>query len=189
MRRSGGIYFVREQVVHDAVRAFLHAIGAVFYSIPIPDVEAAKGTMTTVVRDELKRDLELAAEEVKRLAASESENPAVYQTRVDRFKELRGKVEAYRDLLAIDAEQMGAQLTALTSEVLAALTGELAAFPQAAAFPYGVRVEYTGKSADRWGKTGTVVGYPTGKTDVVKIHFDRIDGIRWLRTTHVCVTM
>jgi hypothetical protein len=159
MRDSGGIYFVRQPEVHDALKSFLEACGCKFYSIPVPDVDAAKGTMTTIVQEELKRDLELAAEEVKALVGKENARTSTFETQVERFKTLRGKAEMYRDLLSNDLEAMNQKLTELTDEVMKALMGELEAYPQAAKFPLHSKVKYNGKAKEKYGTDGEVVGY------------------------------
>jgi hypothetical protein len=174
MRDTGGIYFVREQEAHDALKSYIQAAGCKFYSVPVPDVEAAKATMYEVIKTELERDLELAAEDVKEQTSKKDIRTDVLQTRIERFKLLRNKTEMYRDLLAADIEGLTSKLQGLSGEVLKALTGELESYKQAKDFPYQSRIQYSGKMKETYGELGVVVGYVSNDGgDNVKVLFDK----------------
>ncbi len=162
LRETGGIYFLPHSQDVELLRKFVEEMGGEFYSLPIVDSGKARGQMMNLVRLELLRDIEVAAEDVKRLAAKEGTQAGTYRNRLEDFQKLEAKMNAYVDLLKIDASEMETRLRGLRDEVSRALQGTLEAYPQAAQFPHGSRVRYIGKrSAEAFGEegTGTVIGY------------------------------
>jgi hypothetical protein len=189
MRENGGIYFVTTEI-KDCLEKFITLTGAKFYKLGVPDSQADKTTMHEIVKDELERELQLATEDVKQLLAKDNERSRTdsFESRFDKFKTLRSKTELYKGLLQNDVEDFSKTITMLNDEVTKALMGELDEYPQKKDFPYRVRVTYDGKATDKYGATGTVIGYWTDSekfkfAQYCKVLFDKTQKVTPIRTS------
>mgnify|MGYP001578123592 CR=1 FL=1 len=180
MRESGGIYFIPQTATRDQLKAFINAVNGSFYSLGVPDEDTDKAVMHELVKDELDRDLQLAAEDLKQLLSKDGDRSKAdsFETRLERFKTLRAKTELYKDLLKNDVEGLTKTISDLNDEVTKALMGEIKESPQSKQFPYKSRVTYNGRAKDKYGDTGTVVGYGSCNNHNAKILFDKTDQVR-----------
>ena len=193
--KSGGIYFVPQTEVRDKLKAFIehtYTKGS-FYSFGVPNTDADKATAHAVVKDELLRDVELAAEDLKQLLAKETDRTKTdsFETRLERFNTLTAKNELYKGLLLGDAEEINKKLNDLKDEVRKALMGEIKEFPHQKDFPYKSQVVYDGKARDKWGTKGTVAGYcfwtdsKSTEKPYVKVLFEKINAVKMVSITQL----
>ena len=195
MRDSGGIYFLTNANARNKIKAFIESkqVGGTFYNLGVPDMEEDRTTMSVVISDELKREVTLAAEEFKQLQSKNGDRSKIdsFETRLDRFKALRSKIEMFSALIGNIREDLSKTVDTLNGEVMKSLTGELKEYPQAKLFPYKARVNYKGKAKDRYGDVGTVVGYCfwTDAKEVekpyVRVLFDKTDKVEMVTVTQL----
>ena len=191
MRDSGGIYFVPLQATRDALKAFITAIKGKFYSLGVPDAAPDKTIMHEVIKEELDRELQLAAEDLKALLAKTTDRTKAdsFETRMERFKSLRAKTELYKGLLANDIEDLTVTINELNEEVTTALMGEMKGHPQSKEFPYQARVEYSGKAKEKYGDTGFIVGYGSMNNHNAKVLFDKTNVVKTIAIEFLKVTV
>jgi hypothetical protein len=190
MRDTGGIYFTAQTEVKDKLKAFVECTKGTFYSLGVPDADSDKATMHAVVKEELDRDLQLAAEDLKKLLEKEGDRTRSdsFETRIERFKTIRSKAELYKDLLRGDAEELEKVITELNDEVTKALMGEMTSHPQSKAYPYNAKVMYTGKAKDKYGETGVIVGYAPVNDHNAKVLFEKTQTVRTIAIEFLTVT-
>ena len=179
LRRTGGNYLLRKPEDAERLDAFIESFeGAECYTLALADNARTRGDAATVVQADLERDLELAAEDCKRLIGSDKTRTGTFQAHLNDFKGLKAKCEAYRDLLSAEADVMASKLDDLTGELTEALTEQVGEYEQSRDYPYHARVEYLGRSK-KYGRDGLVVGY---WRDQVKVLFDESQRIMPIAT-------
>lgn len=176
----GGQYFLPDEESVGKLEDFLESVnnGSTVYVLPIVNGDKAKSTMLSRVKEELETEVELAAEEAKRMLSAKFVRGTTLNDRIERFKQLQEKCSTYADLLSLESGSMIKKLEDLGEEVQAALLGEYADLKEATDFPVGALVNYFGK-ADI-GTVGQVVGYHKSKTDkaYIKVKFSDTGLIR-----------
>jgi len=183
LRDTGGIYFLQDPKVVEQLEKFFRLIKSDMFPFPLFDTEQAKKQMFTLVKAELERDVELAAERVKEMTASGKiggTRSTTFENQLKNFKLMKGKLGAFSDLLKNDVEVIDGKLSELEKEVGEALLGELETYPQKEEFEYQSKVIYTGRASAEDGDPGTVVGYRTTPAghQFVKVLMERTDEVR-----------
>lgn len=160
MRESGGVYFLPGEDQVDQLESFIEAIESEFYQYPVLDSMSARVQLFNQVRGEMERDLELTAERVKEMIASDKTRESTFVAQIESFKDLRGKCSIYSDLLEADAEVLRGKIDELQADVQKALEEGIEKYPEdVRQFPIGSRVEYSGRQVKKFGRFGKVVGY------------------------------
>jgi hypothetical protein len=123
LKENGGVYFLPSKVDVDALTSFIQQTNIASHVdvLPIINSDQAKKQMLTIVKDELERDIQEAAEEVKRIAEAKFTKKNTLAGRLDQFNQIKKKCEIYSDLLMLDAEAMTSKVTALTTELYEAV--------------------------------------------------------------------
>jgi hypothetical protein len=174
MRETGGIYFTSDLKVKNDAKSFVESMGGVFYAFGIPDEDAEKSAIHQIVKDEIDTDLQLATEALKQFLSTSKGRIDALENRMEQFNEIKAKAEMYRDLLSADVEELGKQIDIVSQEVTDALMGEIAEYPQARAFPLHNKVIYSGKSVEKYGDCGEIIGYLIGKESCGSKQYCRI---------------
>jgi len=196
LRESGGIYFVPCET--SALDTLLAAVGGTLYTLPMLDCGTAKKQMYAVVKYEIETKFETLAEEIKHLASKGKTSELVFKRRLEEFKELRMKTEAYRDLLQVDADVIGGKIKELEDEVRESITGIVEDYETETGVNYGARVTWKSslKAEQRAGKEtteepGTVVGYSKHKKGFVyvKIKLDSTGRIQHVSPKTLTLTL
>ncbi len=138
LRESGGIYFVPCET--SALDTLLTTVGGTLYTLPMLDCGTAKKQMYAIVKFEIESKFEILAEEIKHLAAKGKTSELVFKRRLEEFKELRMKTEAYRDLLLVDADVIGDKITSLEAEVRESIVGIVEDYETDTGVAYGAHV-------------------------------------------------
>jgi hypothetical protein len=180
LRESGGIYFLPGEEAVEKLEGFLDSVGADFYGLPILDCGLAKKQLFEHVQVEMERDVELAAERVKEMIASDRTRESTFVSQIDSFKKLRGKCEMYSELLKADAEVIADKIEKLQAEVQKALEEGIEKYPEdVRKFEIDMRVKYSGRMVSKVGEFGRVVGYVMDqKRAYVKVLMDKTQKVQ-----------
>lgn len=186
MRKNGGIYLMRSEADVNRLKDFIETTEGECYILPIADTKTARKQMLSLVKAELERDVELAAEEVKLLTGSDKSRASTFEHRLEEFKALQAKCSMFADLLTVDAAAIQNKVKELTQEVTDALLGQMEEFKQAEQFPYGSVVRYTPVSKPS--QQGKVVGYYNkNELPYVKVLLDDDQSIKALAVKFLSV--
>ena len=165
LRESGGIYFVPCETA--ALDTFLNEVGGTLYALPMLDCGSAKKQMYEIVKYEIETQFETLAEEIKHLASKGKTSELVFKRRLEEFKELRQKTEAYRDLLKVDADVLETKITEIEDEVRESIVGIVKDYEIETHVPYNARVIWKTQNGDD--EPGIVVGYSKHKKGFVYV--------------------
>ncbi len=179
LRESGGVYFLPGTLSVGPLTTFVEGLngGSSFIALPSLDNSSARSQMFGIVKDELTNEIEKTVGEVQDMLTKDMRESTL-ATRLETFKTLKFKCEAYSDLLKADAEEMAKKVDELSSQILQALEEGAKQFEKLAArLPRDQRVEYLGtsKHASKYGK---VVGWYHDSqlnSDFVKVYFPDIN--------------
>lgn len=122
LRPNGGVYFTHREhdPVLDKITRFVAGLGtdSVYFTLGIADADDARENLFTVMQDEMRRDLALAAQEVERLLSGETKTrPKTLSDKIASFKAASAKAEMYEGLLNIQAADIHQEIADLTSKV------------------------------------------------------------------------
>lgn len=132
LRPNGGVYFTHREhdQVLDKITKFVAGLGtdSVYFTLGIADAEDARENLFTVMQDEMRRDLAVAAQEVEKLLSGESKTrPKTLADRISSFKAASAKAAMYEGLLHLQADDIHQELEALTAKVAKGLSDLMSA--------------------------------------------------------------
>lgn len=124
-RDGGGVYFVPESKTSELVKmeAAVSRIngGSHLFIMSVPDMKRERANALRLWVEEAHRQVAELEADVERLTGSEGTRKATLQARVEAFKALRSKADAYSTALGFEKETLEAKVKGLEAKVLKAL--------------------------------------------------------------------
>lgn len=124
-REGGGVYFVpdtksSELLKVEAAVAEINS-GSHVFIMGVPDMDRERANALRLWTEEANREVEEMTKDVEKLTSSSNTRKATLESRIEAFKALKKKADAYASALGFEADSLNEKVKALEDKVLAAL--------------------------------------------------------------------
>lgn len=126
-RNGGGVYFVPATKA-DALAKIEKAVaeingGSHVFIMGVPDMARERANALRLWVEEANREVEEMTKDVEKLVSSSNTRKGTLEARIESFKALKKKADAYASALGFEKDALDEKVKALEEKVLAALVG------------------------------------------------------------------
>jgi hypothetical protein len=126
-RGNGGVYFVPENKTSDLLKVEKAVAeingGSHVFIMGVPDMDRERANALRLWTEEANREVEEMTKDIEKLVTAKSTRKGTLEARIESFKALKKKADAYASALGFEADALNDKVKALEEKVLAALVG------------------------------------------------------------------